>query len=108
MTGISWNLAALSKDAQAWTCVSDRLEKAAELLNEATLTQGDFMSFLDNSAPAHTAMTTAVSTIQALAKGGAERTAQGAQVLREVRDAYQADEEKARQIYDGLWLPDSD
>jgi len=106
MSDIAWNLKALSDDAKAWSCVSDHLNTASQLAEDATVTQGDFMAFLPSSASAQAAVTSAVDRLKAMALDGSKRTGEGADVLLEVRDAYRDNEAAARETYDGLWEPE--
>lgn len=108
MTTIRVNLEALAQDAQAWSCVSGGLGDLAGLMSRVHVTHRDFMAFLAPSSDAAAATTAALRSLEDFAKGGAERTAQGALVLREVRDAYLANEDAARADLDGLWEPDDD
>lgn len=108
MTSISWNLDALTRDAQAWTCVADKLATANRLMEAATVTSGDFMAFLDGDSAAAQAVADAVQELQAFVRFGEFRTREGADVLLRVRDAYRDNEEWARLQFAGLWVPDED
>lgn len=106
MTGIEWNLEALYQDARAWQCVAEKLDAARTLMSEARLSDKDFMSFLPSSATASASVATAISDLRGFASDGADRTLQGARVLREVAGEYQANEDQARRELDGLWEPE--
>lgn len=108
MTDISWNLEALTRDAQAWTCVADKLATVNGLMEEATVDSRDFMAFLKNSGEAATAVADAVRELRAFASFGEFRCREGAGVLIEVRDAYRDHEEQARATFAGMWEPDVD
>ena len=108
MTDITWNLRALTNDATAWSCVATHLSEANGLLDQASPSQGDFMSFLGHSGAARTATAQAVDRLQALLADGSTRVQLGSDVMLEVRDAYQANEDQARATYDGMWEPDDD